>query len=72
MIMSIFQQKTFDNPSIFSHMFTKLPKITKKNSPLSKKVQKFFQASKKDVIFLLIFKKLQKAFQFFLTKCKKY
>ena len=63
----IFSKKNFDNPSIFPHMFTKLPKISKKkkNSPLSKKLQKTFQTCKKDVIFLLIFKKLQKTFQFF-------
>ena len=34
--MSIFQKKTSDIPSIFSHMFTKLPLITEKKSPWSK------------------------------------
>ena len=41
-IMSIFQWKTFDNSSIFSHMFTKLPKITeKKNHRFQKKCKNF-------------------------------
>ena len=47
-------------------MFTKLPLITeKKNHRCQKHLQKIFQTCKKDVIFLLIFKKLQKSFQFF-------
>ena len=51
----------------------------KKNSTMSKNLQNFFKTCKKDVIFLLSFKKLQETFQFFkqiikrvsifLTKC---
>ena len=48
-------------------MFTKLSKTLKKekNLPLLRTLQKVFQSGKKDVIRLLIFKKLQKTFQFF-------
>ena len=66
MIMSIFQKKTSDIPSIFSHMFTKLPLITEKKITVVKNLcTKNFQTCKKDVMFVLIFKKLQKTFQFF-------
>ena len=51
-------------------MFTKLPKITKKKLTDVKKIAKVFQTSKKDVIFLLIFKKLQKRFNFFKQNVK--
>ena len=58
MIMSIFNKKTSNIPSIFTHMFTKLPLITEKKSPLSKTfAKKNFQTCKKDVIFLLIAKR---------------
>ena len=45
-------------------MFTKLPLITEKKITVVKNL------CKKDVLFVLIFKKLQKTFQFFLTSFK--
>ena len=60
----------FENPSIFSHMFTKLPKTTKKNSRLSKNLQKIFQTCKKDVSF--DFQEVAKNVSIFLTSCKKF
>ena len=42
----------------------------KKKSPVTKSLQKVFQTCKNDVLYLLIFKKLQKTFQFFLTRCE--
>ena len=47
-------------------MFTKLPLITETKITVVKNIcKKNFQTCKKDVMFLLIFKKLQKKFQFF-------
>ena len=54
-------------------MFTKLTLITeKKNTVVKNLCTKNFQTCKKDVIFVLIFKKLQKKnISIFLTSCKK-
>ena len=41
-------KKTFDNPSIFSHMFTKLPKITEKKAHrCQKNCKNFFKQVRK-------------------------
>ena len=52
MIMSIFQEKTSDIPSIFSHMFTKLPLITEKKITVVKNnCKKFFKHVRKMLYF---------------------
>ena len=53
-------------------MFTKLPLITEKKITVVKNFcTKNYQTCKKDVIFVLIFKKLQKNISIFLTSFKK-